>query len=44
MLSIERSGYYAWLKRRPSQRSIANEVLDKKITAAFDRKPLIIPH
>lgn len=37
MLSIERSGYYAWLKRKPSQRSIANKGLDKKITAAFDR-------
>ncbi len=37
MLSIERSGYYACLNCKLSQRSIANEVLDKKITTAFNR-------
>lgn len=37
MFSIERSGYYAWLKRKPGQRSIANAILDKKITSVFKR-------
>lgn len=35
MLSIERSGYYAWLKRKPGKRAISNEVLDKKIINIF---------
>ena len=35
MLSIERSGYYAWLKRKPGKRAISNEKLDKKIVAVF---------
>lgn len=35
MFSIEHSGYYAWLKRKPSQQSLANEVLDKKNGAYF---------
>jgi len=35
MFSIERSGYYAWLKRKPSKRQEANEVLDKKIITIF---------
>lgn len=35
MFSIERSGYYAWLKRKPGKRAISNEELDKKITAVF---------
>jgi putative transposase len=37
MLSIERSGYYAWLKRKPSKRQQANEALDKKIISIFDK-------
>ena len=28
MFSIERSGYYAWLNRKPSARAIENAVLD----------------
>lgn len=35
MLSIERSGYYAWLKRKPGKRAISNDGLDKKIIAIF---------
>jgi putative transposase len=36
MFSIERSGYYAWAKRKPSKQSVANEVLDKKIINIFN--------
>jgi len=36
MFSIERSGYYAWLKRKPSARQEANNALDKKITYIFN--------
>jgi putative transposase len=36
MFLIERSGYYAWLKRKPGKQSIANEVLDKKIISIFN--------
>jgi putative transposase len=36
MFSIERSGYYAWLKRKPGKRLIANEELDKKILVIFN--------
>jgi putative transposase len=35
MLSVERSGYYAWLKRKPGKRAISNEELDNKIIAIF---------
>ena len=35
MLTIERSGYYAWLKHKPGKRQIANEVLDNKIVSIF---------
>lgn len=35
MFSIERSGYYAWLKRKPSKRDKANEALDQKIIQLF---------
>ena len=37
MFSIERSGYYAWLKRKPGKRAISNEDLDKKIKTTFDK-------
>lgn len=37
MLSIERSGYYAWLKRKPGKRAISNVELDKKIMAVFKK-------
>lgn len=35
MFSIERSGYYAWLKRKPGKRVLSNQSLDKKIVAIF---------
>ncbi len=31
MLSVERSGYYAWKHRVPCKRELANKKLDKKI-------------
>lgn len=37
MFSIERSGYYAWLKRKPSKQALSNEELDKKIINIFNR-------
>jgi transposase InsO family protein len=36
MFLIERSGYYAWLKRKPGKRQLSNEILDKKIIAVFN--------
>lgn len=36
MFSIERSGYYAWAKRKPSKQNVANEILDKKIITIFN--------
>lgn len=36
MFSIERSGYYAWLKHKPSKRQLANEALDKKIVSIYE--------
>lgn len=38
MLKINRSGYYAWLKRKPSNRVLLNESLDKKITSVFEQQ------
>jgi putative transposase len=35
LFSVERSGYYAWAKRKPRKRQQANEKLDEKITAVF---------
>ena len=32
MFSIERSGYYAWVKRKPSNRKLSNEKLDQMAT------------
>lgn len=37
MFSIERSGYYAWLNRKPGIRFKSNEELDKKILPIFQR-------
>jgi transposase InsO family protein len=37
MLLIERSGYYAWLKRVPGKRKCANDLLDQKIIFLFDK-------
>lgn len=35
-LSVSRSGYYAWLVRKPSQRVQANQRLDEQIRTLFD--------
>ncbi len=35
MLSIERSGYYAWLKRKPGKRKLSNDLLDQNIGKVF---------
>ncbi len=35
MLKIERSGYYAWLKRKPGKRHLANQVVDTKVVSLF---------
>jgi transposase InsO family protein len=37
MFSVERSGYYAWLKRKPGKRAVSNDELDKKIMAIFKK-------
>lgn len=37
MLCIERSGYYAWLKRMPGKRECANKLLDQKIIPLFKK-------
>lgn len=37
MLLIERSGYYAWLKRKPGVQKKLNEDLDKKIRSIFKK-------
>lgn len=36
MLLIERSGYYAWLKKKPGKRAMSNKLLDAKIIAIFN--------
>lgn len=36
MLSIERSGYYAWIKKQPGKRALANQQLDHKIIHLFN--------
>lgn len=36
MLLIERSGYYAWLKRKPGKRELSNRGLDQKIVSIFN--------
>lgn len=35
LFGVSRSGYYAWSKRKPSQRALANRRLDTKIRALF---------
>jgi putative transposase len=37
MLSIQRSGYYAFLKRIPGNRGLANKLLDEKIISLFEK-------
>ena len=36
MFSIERSGQYAWVNRKPCKQNVANEILDKKIITIFN--------
>jgi putative transposase len=36
MFSIERSGYYSWLKHKPGKRQQANKALDKKIISIYE--------
>lgn len=36
MLLVQRSGYYAWLKRVPGKRAISNEELDKQIMTVYE--------
>ena len=36
VLQVGRGGYYAWLKREPSQRAQADQVLTKKIKEVFE--------
>jgi putative transposase len=36
VLLLGRSGYYAWLKRKPGKRRVNNEQLDRKISAIFN--------
>ena len=35
MLSIERSGYYAWLNKKPGKRKKSNDLLDHKVKTIF---------
>jgi len=35
VLSVSRSGYYAWSKHKPSKRQQSNDLLDKKVTSIF---------
>ncbi|MDF1757523.1 MAG: IS3 family transposase [Legionellaceae bacterium] len=37
MFFIDHSGFYSWLKRKPSNRQQVNNNLDKKIVAIFER-------
>ena len=36
LLKVSRSGFYAWTKRPPSARSVADSILTEQIRAAFD--------
>ena len=37
VLEVSRSGYYRWLKRKPSQRQINNQRLDSQIREIYDQ-------
>ena len=37
MINIERSGYYAWLKKVPGKRAVANAAVDSKILTTFNQ-------
>ena len=36
LLQVSRSGFYAWLRRAPSPRAVADQVLTEQIRTAFD--------
>jgi len=36
LLKVSRSGFYAWLRRPPSPRAVADQVLTEQIRAAYD--------
>ena len=36
-MEVSRSGYYAWFKRRPSDRDRANQVLDQQINRIYEQ-------
>jgi len=36
LLKVSRSGFYAWLRRPPSARALADEVLTEQIRTAFE--------
>ncbi len=36
LLKVSRSGFYAWLRRPPSPRAVAGQVLTEQIRAAYD--------
>ena len=36
LLRVSRSGFYAWLSRPPSARTLADEVLTEQIRTAYD--------
>jgi helix-turn-helix protein len=36
LLKVSRSGFYVWLRRPPSPRAVADEVLTVQIRTAFD--------
>jgi len=35
LLEVSKSGYYAWLKRKPSKRDVANQVLREQIVRIY---------
>ena len=37
MFSIERSGYYSWLQKKPGKREIANQSFDKTVVFLFKK-------
>ena len=38
LLELSRSGFYAWLKRKPSARAVKDDVLTKRIEAIHELK------
>jgi len=37
VLSVSRSGYYAWINHKPSKRDVANQELDKEISLIYQK-------